>query len=375
MTPEHLRSKIEDLLALADIRIGGDRPWDIQVYNNRFYKKVLYGGSLALGETYMDGWWDCQCLDDFFYHILRARLDKKVRPVIYCLYGLRTKFLNLQKASRAYHIGRHHYDIGNNLYRCMLDKNMIYSCGYWNKADSLDQAQINKLELTCQKLNLSPGMRVLDIGCGWGGTAKYIAEHHKVTVVGITVSRQQAEFAKELCKGLPVEIHLQDYRTLQGTFDRILSIGMFEHVGYKNYASFMKITKRLLKPNGIFLLHTIGGESSAAVNDPWIDRYIFPNYMLPSAKRICTAIEDVFVLEDWHCFGADYDKTLMAWFKNFHDHWDILKKDYNDQFYRMWKYYLLSCAASFRARRNNVWQIVLSPEGIEGGYRAPQRGI
>ncbi|MCD6262214.1 MAG: cyclopropane fatty acyl phospholipid synthase [Deltaproteobacteria bacterium] len=375
MTPEHLRSKIEDLLALADIRIGGDRPWDIQVHNNRFYKKVLYGGSLALGETYMDSWWDCQRLDDFFYHILRARLDKKVRPVIYCLYGLRTKFLNLQKASRAYHIGRHHYDIGNNLYRCMLDKNMIYSCGYWNKADSLDQAQINKLELTCQKLNLSPGMRVLDIGCGWGNTAKYIAEHYKVTVVGITVSRQQAEFAKELCKDLPVEIHLQDYRTLKGVFDRILSIGMFEHVGYKNYTSFMKITKRLLKPNGIFLLHTIGGESSAAVNDPWIDRYIFPNYMLPSAKRICTAIEDVFVLEDWHCFGADYDKTLMAWFKNFHDHWDILKKDYNDQFYRMWKYYLLSCAASFRARRNNVWQIVLSPEGIEGGYRAPQRGI
>ncbi len=375
MTGEHLRSKIEDLLTLADIHIGGTRPWDIQVHNNRFYRKVLSGGSLALGETYIDGWWDCQSLDDFFYRILRAQLDKKIRPLIFYLYGLRTKFLNLQKASRAYHIGRHHYDIGNNLYRCMLDKHMIYSCGYWNKADSLDQAQINKLELICQKLNLSPGMRVLDIGCGWGGTAKYIAEHYKVTVVGITVSRQQADFAKELCKYLPVEIYLQDYRTLHGIFDRIISIGMFEHVGYKNYTSFMKITKKLLKPDGIFLLHTIGGESSAAVNDPWIDKYIFPNYMLPSAKHICNAIENVFVLEDWHCFGADYDKTLMAWFKNFHNHWDTLKKDYDNRFYRMWKYYLLSCAASFRARRNHVWQIVLSPEGIEGGYRAPQRGL
>ena len=145
---------------------------------------------------------------------------------------------------------------------------------------------------------------------------------------------------------------------------------MFEHVGYKNYTTFMRIVRNCLKDRGLFLLQTIGGIESVTSNDPWIERYIFPNSMLPSAKQICSAIEGVFVLEDWHRFGPDYDKTIMEWFQNFHDSWDILKQYYDERFYRMWKYYLLSCAGSFRARKNELWQLVLSANGVPGGYRS-----
>jgi cyclopropane-fatty-acyl-phospholipid synthase len=369
MHQDKFRHKIEQLLTIADVQIDGDRPWDFQVHNKELYPRVLAGGSLALGEAYMDGWWDCDQLDEFFHKILRARLDTKIKPWRDVFHILRAKLCNLQKPSRAYQIGQHHYDIGNNLYQHMLDKRLIYSCGYWENASTLDEAQEAKLDLVCRKLYLKPGMRLLDIGCGWGGTAKFAAERYQVEVVGITVSEEQVKFGKELCQGLPVDIRLQDYRTVKESFDRILSIGMFEHVGYKNYDVFMDVVKRCLKEDGLFLLHTIGGNHSVYKTDPWINRYIFPNSMLPSAKQICSSIEGVFVLEDWHNFGADYDKTLMQWFRNFDESWEILKDEYDERFYRMWKYYLLSCAGSFRARINQLWQIVLSPRGVPGGYR------
>jgi cyclopropane-fatty-acyl-phospholipid synthase len=370
MALNSFRDKVERLLSLADVKIGGDRPWDIQVHNEDLYARLMAEGSLGLGESYMDVWWDCRCLDEFFHRILSAELDDKVKPLSGLLSILKAKLVNLQKPSRAFLIGQHHYDIGNNLYRHMLDERLIYSCGYWENASNLDEAQEAKLDLVCRKLDLQPGMRVLDIGCGWGGTARFAAERYHAEVLGITVSEEQVRFGKELCRGLPVEIRLQDYRSLEGTFDRILSLGMFEHVGYKNYITFMRTAKSLLKKGGIFLLHTIGGNRSVTGTDPWISRYIFPNSMLPSSRQICAAIEGSFILEDWHSFGADYDRTLMHWFQNFHDNWDALKEEYDERFYRMWKYYLLSCAGSFRARINQLWQIVLSPEGIAGGYRS-----
>ncbi|GLI35213.1 cyclopropane fatty acyl phospholipid synthase [Desulforhabdus amnigena] len=374
MFRENFRKKIQELLTSVDIEIGGNRPWDIQIHNDEFYPRLFQGGSLALGESYMDGWWDCSRLDEFFFRILRSELDKKVKLKTYYADMLKARLLNLQKPSRNCRDVQHHYDIGNNLYRCMLDDLMIYSCGYWETASTLEEAQISKLDLVCRKLDLQPGMEVLDIGCGWGGTAKFAAEKYHVKVVGITVSKQQAEYAKELCRSLPVDIRLQDYRSIDGTFDRIVSIGMFEHVGYKNYPTLMHVARKCLKEDGLFLLHTIGGNESVTNTDPWIDRYIFPHSMLPSAKQICSAVEGIFVLEDWHSFGADYDKTLMHWFRNFHESWEILKKDYDERFYRMWKYYLLSCAASFRARMNQLWQVVLSPKGVLGGYK-PERYI
>ncbi len=366
------RRRAEGLLALADVEIGGSRPWDLQVHDERLFDRVMAHGSLGLGESYMDGWWDCERLDEFFYRVLRARLEDRIRPLADGLRALRARLINLQRSARAFQIGERHYDIGNDLYRCMLDKRMIYSCGYWKDATTLDEAQEAKLDLVCRKLGLRPGMRVLDIGCGWGGAAQFAAERYGVEVVGVTVSEEQVKLARGLCQGLSVEIWLQDYREVTGEFDRVFSLGMFEHVGSKNYSTFMQVARRCLRDDGLFLLHTIGGNRSVSSTDPWMARYIFPNSMLPSAKQIAEAAEGVFVIEDWHSFGPDYDKTLMSWHRNFESGWESLRGRYDERFRRMWTYYLLSCAGSFRARKIQLWQIALSPGGLAGGYVAPR---
>jgi cyclopropane-fatty-acyl-phospholipid synthase len=366
------RDRAEELLALADVAINGDRPWDIQVHNEHLYARVMAEGELGLGESYMDGWWDCERLDEFVHRGVRAGLVAHLRPWKDALRLLQARLVNLQNPARAFRIGQRHYDLGNDIFSSMLDKRLIYSCGYWRDAATLDEAQEAKLDLVCRKLELRPGMRVLDIGCGWGGTPKFVAERYNVGVLGITVSEEQAKYGQRLCDGLDVEIRLQDYRSLEGTFDRVLSLGMFEHVGYKNYGVFMRFVRSHLVDDGLFLLHSIAGNRSGKKGDPWTDRYIFPNSMLPSGRQICAAIEGTFVIEDWHNFGADYDKTLMHWYQNFERDWPVLKDRYDERFHRMWKYYLLSSAGAFRARKNQLWQIVLSPRGVPGGYRAPR---
>lgn len=224
------------------------------------------------------------------------------------------------------------------------------------------------MDLVCKKIGLKPGMKILDIGCGWGSFAKYAAEKYGVNVVGITVSREQMKLGNELCKGLQVEIRLQDYRDVEEKFDRIVSLGMIEHVGYKNFKTYMETVHKSLKSDGLFLLHTIGGNESVYTTNPWIEKYIFPNSMLPSAKQLTSASEGLFVLEDWHSFGTDYDRTLISWYKNFDTNWEKLKDAYDERFYRMWKFYLLVSAGSFRARNIQLWQIVFSKNGVEGGY-------
>jgi cyclopropane-fatty-acyl-phospholipid synthase len=367
------KKHIEDLLALADIRINGDRPWDIRVHNEKLYGRILAQGDLGLGESYMDGWWDCPSLDEFFNRVLRAGLQEKVKSRATALLAAKARVCNLQNRARAFRVGEHHYDIGNDLFEHMLDKRMIYSCGYWKEAQTLDQAQEKKLDLVCRKLGLEPGMRVLDVGCGWGGTARFLSERCGVEVVGITVSREQTRLARETCRDLPVQIRLEDYRNLDGEFDRILSIGMFEHVGPRNYATFMGKMKQLLnREDGLFLLHTIGANQECRAINAWTNRYIFPNGHIPSPGQITSAMERDFVLEDWQNFGADYDRTLMCWYRNFDDSWQVLNGHYGDRFYRMWKYFLLSSAGGFRARWNQLWQIVLSPAGVEDVYHAPR---
>lgn len=364
---EHL---IEHFLSLANVAIDGRRPWDIHVHNDNFYHTVLKYGSIGLGESYMVGWWDAPQVDEFVCRVLKADLPQKFISVQDYLCYLQALLLNQQCPKRSYVNVEKHYDIGNDLYKCMLDKRMIYSCAFWENASTLDEAQEAKLDMVCRKLELKPGMRVLDIGCGWGGMVQFAAQNYGVEILGITISKEQVALARQCCEGLPVEIRLQDYRSLNESFDRILSLGMFEHVGYKNYRTFMEKVRSLLKEDGLFLLHTIGSNLSQKTIDSWIHKYIFPNAMLPSARQISAALEGLFVLEDWHIFGADYDKTLMHWYDNFQSNRHTLKKKYDDRFFRMWKYYLLSCAGSFRARSNQLWQIVLSPRGIPGGYRA-----
>ncbi|MDF1578661.1 MAG: cyclopropane fatty acyl phospholipid synthase, partial [Desulfobulbales bacterium] len=329
-------------------------------------------GSLALGETYMKGWWESAGLDELIKRMLRAELKEKLKSWKDELRVLQAKLINYQSRVRAFQVGKKHYDLGNDLYDAMLDKRMIYSCGYWKNANNLDEAQEAKLDLVCRKLRIEPGMTVLDIGCGWGGTARFIAERCGAKVVGVTVSEEQAELARMKNRGLPVEIRLADYRSLDGKFDRILSIGMFEHVGYKNYPVFMKIAGKLLKEDGLFLLHTIGANHSTSRIDPWIERYIFPNANLPSARQLSSASENIFVMEDWHNFGPYYDTTLLEWYGNFERNWPSLKGKYGEEFYRMWKYYLLSCAGSFRARYCQLWQVVFSPKGTAESCEWPR---
>lgn len=364
MTVNKSESVIRELLDLAGIQVHGPNAWDIQIHDQRFYHRVLSQGSMGLGESYMDGWWDCEAIDEFFDHVLRARLNEKVKGNFRIkLLALRSFLLNLQSRSRAFEVGERHYDIGNELFESMLDKRLTYSCGYWKNAQTLDEAQEGKLDLICKKIGLIPGIRILEIGCGWGSFAQFAAERYSAVVTGITISKEQYTLAQERCKGLPVEIRIQDYRDVQGSFDAVVSIGMFEHVGPKNYRMYMETADRCLNENGIVFLHTIGSNVSNSSGDPWSDKYIFPNGILPSIAQISGAMENLFVMEDWHNFGPDYDKTLMAWHTNFEKAWPQLKQLYDDRFYRMWHYYLLSNAGSFRSRNQQLWQIVMTRPG------------
>ncbi len=361
---------IGKLLAEADVRINGNRPWDIQIREDRLYRAIVRGGSLALGEGYMAGWWECEKLDELAYRIFLHDLPHKFRfTLANFLIFVQSVLSNPGAKSKAFQIGVRHYDRGNDLFERMLDRRLTYTCGYWRNAKDLDEAQEAKLDLVCRKLGLRPGQKILDIGCGWGSFAKFAAERYGVSVVGITVSKEQVSLGNKLCKGLPVELRLEDYRDVSGMFDHIISLGMFEHVGQKNYRTYFRTAHDHLKDDGIFLLHTIGGNTSVKHTDPWIDKYIFPNGMLPSIAYIGKATERLFVMEDWHNFGADYDKTLMAWFSNFDHHWPEIKIKYGETFYRMWKFFLLFCAGSFRARTNQLWQIVLSKHGVPRGYQ------
>jgi cyclopropane-fatty-acyl-phospholipid synthase len=361
--------KIKAELESAGIQINGTRPWDVQVKDDRLFERVVRKGSLGLGEAYMDGWWEAEALDKFFTRVLEAKLEEQftLKPA-YIFEYIKSVLTNPQNREKAFEIGDRHYDIGNDLYKIMLDKRMVYTCGYWQKAEMLDEAQQAKLELVCRKIGLQSGQRVLDIGCGWGSFAQYAAEEYGAEVVGITVSKEQVELGRERCKGLPVEIRLQDYREVNEPFDHIVSLGMIEHVGTKNYRTYMETVHRCLDDEGVFLLHTIGSNQSVRTTDPWIEKYIFPNSLLPSIRQLSQAAEGLLVMEDWQNFGAYYDKTLMAWYQNFDAGWDELKSTYSERFYRMWTYYLLSCAGSFRARKNQLWQIVFSKQGIPGGF-------
>lgn len=360
------------LLEKADIQVGGSRPWDIRVLDPRLWRRVLLSGSLGLGDAYVDGWWDAEALDEFFFRVLRAGLDRQVSGgASRFLAYLRSAIVNPQAVRWAFDVGRRHYDIGNDLYRAMLDRRMIYTCARWDGAETLDAAQEAKLDLVCRKLGLQPGQRVLDIGCGWGGFARFAAVEYGAQVVGITVSEEQIALGRSYCEGLPVELHLMDYRSVQGSFDHVVSLGMVEHVGARNYRTYMEVAHRCLAEDGLFLLHTIGGNRSGRTTDPWIDRHIFPRSQLPSVSQLARAAEDLFVLEDVHNFGADYDGTLMAWHSNFESAWPSLKSAYSPRFRRMWAYYLLSCAGSFRARRNQLFQFVFSRNGVRGGYNRP----
>jgi cyclopropane-fatty-acyl-phospholipid synthase len=363
------RRLVEKMVGDADIRIGGDRPWDVRVLDDRLYRRVIASGTLGLGEAYMDGWWECDAIDQMIERARSAGSAGAFAGPLARVQDLAAAAWNRQTRRRAEEVGRRHYDVGNDLYERMLDRRMMYSCGYWKSAADLDDAQEHKLRLIADKLGLEPGMRVLDIGCGWGGAAAYFAEERGCELVGLTISHEQAELARRRCADLPVDIRLQDYRDLDEQFDRVYSIGMFEHVGVKNYREYMQVCRRSLRDaDGLTLLHTIGGTRSTHRTDAWMDRYIFPNSMLPSAAQIASAAEGILHLQDWQNFGPDYDPTLMAWHANIETAWADLP-DYDERFRRMWRFYLLVSAGGFRAGGLQLWQVVMSRDALAESYR------
>ena len=364
---------LQDFLAHSDVKINGTRPWDIQIHNPDAIGQIITRGTLGIGESYMDGMWDCAALDECATRIFLQGDNFKFNrwstlPFLFDL--LKNRLLNLQSKRRAYQVGEQHYDIGNDIFAAMLDEHMIYSCGYWECANNLDGAQLDKMDMICQKLKLSAGETLLDIGCGWGGLAAHAAKHYGVSVVGLTISREQQKLAQQKCADLPIEIHLQDYRQLQGQFDKIVSVGMFEHVGQRNYKTYFDTVQKLLKPDGLFLLHTIGHKTPNTPHDPWLNRYIFPNGFLPSRVDIVNALDNDFMIEDWHNFARDYDRTLMAWLERFNAAWPHLRNNYSERFRRMWVFYLTTSAAYFRSRRGYLWQMVISHAQNPTNYRS-----
>jgi cyclopropane-fatty-acyl-phospholipid synthase len=357
-----------NLLAFADIRINGARPWDIQVHDRRFFSRVLASGTLGFGESYMDGWWDCDALDEMCCRAIRAGLEKRFAFRLPNVWALLTALLaNQQTPRRSRKVGRVHYDLSNDFFEAMLDPNMQYSCALFGEGDNLASAQLRKLDWICDRLRLRPGLRLLDIGCGWGGLARYAAQHYGCQVVGITISRKQFRYAQRWCHGLDVEIQLRDYREVTERFDRVVSVGMVEHVGHKNYRTYMRAAAGSLGKNGLFLCQGICGDSSRVHADPWITRYIFPNSVLPSIARLTHAAEGVFIVEDVKNIGLNYDPTLLAWEENFRRAWPRFADHYGERFRRMWRFYLLSCAGAFRARSLQVYSILFSKESAATG--------
>lgn len=357
---------IRQLLESADIEIDGNDPWDIQVRDPRFYGRVIREVELGFGESYMDGWWDCDALDEAVNRIFLADLPSQLQGNWkLAWHALKTRFFNLQTKRRSTEVAEQHYDLGNDLYEAMLDKRMNYTCAYWKDADNLNDAQEAKLDLVCKKIGLKPGMTVLELGCGFGSFAKYAAEKYGAEVTGHNISREQVKLGRERCKGLPVTLKLQDYREAEGTYDRVISIGVMEHVGHKNYRTYMEVVDRTLKEGGIAFFHTIGANVSMGGGNAWTHKYIFPNGMLPSIAQLGKAMEGLFVMEDWHNFGPYYDPTLMAWYENFEAAWPELKQNpkYDERFYRMWRFYLLSSAGGFRGRSQQLWQVVMTRLG------------
>lgn len=370
MSADSAKKIANKYLVDAGIKINGKKPWDIKVHNDKAYERILSQGTLGVGESYMDGWWDCDALDE-----LVARVARPGSPIygqgklVVAKEAIKAMALNPQSFIRAKKNMDVPYDtIGEDLFKPMLGRTMAYTCGYWKDAKTLDAAQDAKFDLVCRKLGLKKGMTLLDIGCGWGQLLLHAQKHYGAKVTGITISKEHVAYLRKYHPEF--EVLEMDYRKLEGRkFDRVASVGMFEHVGPKNYKDYFKAVSNLLEDDGLHLMHCIAGDKSTHhVADAWFNKYIFPGGRLPSAKQVTKAFDGIFLLEDWHNFGFYYDKTLMAWMHNFDKAWPKLKDKYGDRFYRMWRFYLLSCAGAFRNRHTNLWQIVLSKNGVDGGY-------
>ena len=365
---------LAQLLASADIHLNGSRPWDIQIKHPQTLQRLLSLGGFALGESYMDGWWECQAIDLMIERAMCAGLQEKLATPRAWWESFKGRMRPRDGVGQSRIVGRMHYAVGNQVFQAMLDPYMAHSCAYWVEgAQTLEEAQIAKLEMVCRKLQLRPGMRVLDMGCGWGSFMRYAAEHYGVTVLGLSNVPHQIELGKTLARHLPVQFELSDYAQFntdgKSKFDRIVSIGTFEQLGQAHVAAFFETAKRCLKDDGWMLLQTQGKSNRQRLLDAWNDKYIYPQGYLPRLDEVTQASEAHFVVEDVHNIGADHDRTLLHWHQRFEMAWPQLRLSHDERFYRMWRFHLLSSAASFRTRHHQMWQLVLSPKGLHKVYR------
>ncbi len=352
------KRRVEGFLRNADIEIGGSRPGDIAINDERVFRDFILRGSLGAGESYMRGWWDARNLDVFFEKAIRGGMDRKLGSLGYFLYEVQARLLNMQSKGRAKMVGETHYDLDPDMYEAMLGPTMAYTSGIWEEVETLDAAQNAKLERISKYLAITPGMKILDIGCGWGTFLKYAGERG-AKVHGITISTPQAKYARNFTKGLPVSVEVEDYRDITSSYDAVVSIEMIEAVGHKNTRRYFECVRKVLPKGGRFMLQAIVGERTEATADPWLHKYIFPNGVLPSFSLIAKDIEGLFSMVDVKDFGLSYDKTLMAWMGNFEKAWPKFETRHGEKFHRMWTYYLMLCAGSFRAKKNTVMQILL----------------
>jgi cyclopropane-fatty-acyl-phospholipid synthase len=373
----------ESLLDGSGVRLGGDRRWDIRVNRDRLYRRALRG-SLGIGESYVDGDWDCDALDEMFRRVLTSGAREKLLiRAAHALKALQSRLTNLQTPHRSRAVAEEHYDLDHRMYALFLGPWNQYTCCFFEGTSDLEQAEVAKLEMLCDKLELKRGDRVLDIGCGWGGFAKYAAATRGCEVTGISLSDEQIRYATEYTRGLPVSIRRLDYRDLPDSglppFDRISIVGMIEHVGYKNYGRLFEVAHGMLKPDGLFLLHTIGNCERTTVVDPWIEKYIFRNSMAPAMAQLSDAAEGRFVIEDWENYGHHYVPTLQAWHDRFNANWERVRalktaRPFDERFRRMWNYYLMSCKAAFAVEQLHLWQLVMTRRNSgRGVYRRVMR--
>ena len=348
-----------------EYRIGDGEPAFTVIFHKEIPLTALTTStSLALGEAYMDGDLEIEgdlynALDHFLGQMGKFSTDESaLKKLIFSSTGKKNQEKEVQS----------HYDIGNDFYKLWLDETMSYSCGYFlHEDDSLYQAQVNKVDYILKKLHLSQGMSLLDIGCGWGFLLIEAAKKYGVHGMGITLSREQYEAfnrrIKEQNLGDLLEAALMDYRDLpkmNRTFDRVVSVGMAEHVGRRNYQLFMDCAKKVLKPGGLFLLHFISALKEHA-GDPWIKKYIFPGGVVPSLREMLScAAEDDFHTLDVENLRLHYNRTLLCWDKNYREHMDQIREMFDERFVRMWDLYLAACAATFHTGIIDLHQVLFS---------------
>lgn len=350
---------------------GQGRPVTVRLHDESLVRRILLNPDLGIGEGYMEGSFTID--DDDLHGFLALAVRNSQNAWRHPLHRFLWKLRYLSRVARQYNpAGRarrrvaHHYDLSGELYDLFLDSDKQYSCAYFRSPDdTLEQAQAQKKAHIAGKLRIEPGMRVLDIGCGWGGLALTLARDYGARVLGVTLSEEQHEVANERARaaglGNRAQFRLMDYREVEGTFDRVVSVGMFEHVGAPHYREYFRTVREKLTEDGIALIHTIGRSTPPGANSPWIEKYIFPGGYIPALSEIMTAVEkEDFISQDIEVWRLHYAQTLRHWHDRFVANEERVREIYDDRFCRMWRYYLVACEQTFRCNRQVVFQLQLA---------------